>query len=25
VAVREARTLRLTEVIGLMLGEEVRA
>jgi simple sugar transport system ATP-binding protein len=25
VAVREARTLKLTEVIGLMLGEEVRA
>ncbi len=25
VAVREAKTLRLTEVIGLMLGEEVRA
>jgi len=25
VAVREARNLRLTEVIGLMLGEEVRA
>ncbi|HET8784330.1 MAG TPA: ATP-binding cassette domain-containing protein, partial [Candidatus Limnocylindrales bacterium] len=25
VAVREARTLRLSEVIGLMLGEEVKA
>jgi hypothetical protein len=25
VAVREAKTLRLTEVIGLMLGEEVKA